>query len=357
MTRKNALLSPQKPPFIIAEMSGNHNGSLARALRIVEAAARAGVDSIKFQTYTAHTITLDCDRPDFRIDDPKSLWNGRGLFDLYQEAHTPWEWHAELFLAARRLGLVPFSTPFDATAVDFLEETVCPELYKIASFELTHLPLIAKVAATGKPIIMSAGMATKKEIAEALRTARTAGCADITLLKCTSAYPADASDANLMTMKDMAERFKVKIGLSDHTLGIGTSLAAVAMGAVAVEKHFTLCRAEGGVDSAFSLEPEEMRLLKTESERAWRARGKVVYGGTENEKNSRPFRQSVWPTRAIKAGEVLKAEDLKICRPGLSLPPRDYGRILGKIAAHDIARGERLVLADFRSPGAKRSTK
>ena len=234
-------ISKNNPPFIIAEMSGNHNGSIDRAMLIIEEAAKAGADAIKFQTYTADTMTLNCNKKDFVIDNPQSLWNGRNLYDLYTEAHTPWEWHEPMFKKARELNLVPFSTPFDLTAVDFLEK-LKPELYKIASFEITHLPLIEKVAKTGKPIIISTGVATQDDIFLAINTAKDAGAKQIILLKCTSAYPADASDANLLTMYDMAEKFGVDIGISDHTLGIGVAVVAVAYGAVAIEKHFTLDR-------------------------------------------------------------------------------------------------------------------
>ncbi|AZN70864.1 pseudaminic acid synthase [Georhizobium profundi] len=340
------LIGQDAEPFIIAEMSGNHNGSKERALEIVRAAAQCGVDCLKFQTYTADTLTLDSDLDDFVIRDDKSLWNGRRLHDLYQEAHTPWEWHADLFAAAAEHGVMAFSTPFDETAVDFLDSLGVP-MFKIASFELTHLPLIAKAAATGKPLIMSTGMGTIDEIEEAVTTARSAGANDIVLLKCTSQYPADASDANLMTIPDMARRFGVQVGLSDHTAGTGVAVAAVVHGATVIEKHFTLSRAEGGVDSAFSLEPWEMKLLKEETRRAWLSRGTVHYGGTENEKNSRAFRQSIYPSQDIQEGEIFSRANLKICRPGTSLEPRHFAGLLGKPARRAIGKGERLTLDDL----------
>ncbi len=342
----NKRIGSDAEPFVIAEMSGNHNGSRERALEIVREAARCGVDCLKFQTYTADTITLDSTLPDFVIEDPKSLWNGRQLHDLYDEAHTPWPWHAELFAAAAELGVLAFSTPFDETAVDFLDGLNVP-MFKIASFEMTHLPLIAKVARTGKPMIMSTGMATIEEIDEAVATAREHGARDIVLLKCTSQYPANASDANLLTIPDMMARWGTQVGLSDHTLGTGVAVAAVVHGATVIEKHFTLDRNDGGVDSAFSLEPWEMRLLKEETTRAWHAGGEVRYGGTENEANSRRFRQSIYPSRPIAPGEVFSRDNLKICRPGLSLEPRYFDQILGQPARRPIGMGERLTQADL----------
>lgn len=340
------LIGSDAEPFIIAEMSGNHNGSKERALEIVRAAAQCGVDCLKFQTYTADTLTLDSDRDDFVIRDEKSLWDGRRLHDLYQEAHTPWEWHADLFAAAAEHGVMAFSTPFDETAVEFLDGLGVP-MFKIASFELTHLPLIAKAAATGKPLIMSTGMATIEEIDEAVSTARASGANDIVLLKCTSQYPANASDANLLTIPDMAKRFGVQVGLSDHTPGTGVAVAAVVHGATVIEKHFTLSRADGGVDSAFSLEPWEMRLLKDETSRAWLSRGEIRYGGTENETNSRVFRQSIYPSCDIAEGEVFSATNLKICRPGSSLEPRHFSALLGKPARRALSKGERITADDL----------
>lgn len=339
-------IGPEHEPFVIAEMSGNHNGLKERALEIVRRAAETGVDCLKFQTYTPDTLTLNAETEDFIINDPKSLWNGRQLYDLYGEAYTPWEWHAELFAAANELGVLAFSTPFDESAVDFLDELGVP-MFKVASFEVTHLPLIRKIAKTGKPMIISTGMASIQEIQEAIDTAREGGCEDIVILKCTSAYPADASDANLATIADMRERFGVQVGLSDHTLGTGVAVAAVGFGATVIEKHFTLDRRDGGVDSEFSLEPWEMKLLKEETLRAWRARGEVRYDGTANEQKSRQFRQSIYPSRDIAEGEVFSRENLKICRPGLSLAPRHFDALLGKRARRAIAFGERLTENDL----------
>lgn len=338
-------------PFIIAEMSGNHNGSLQRAKDIVKAAAETGVDCLKFQTYTAETMTLDLHSDDFVIRDPKSLWNGRQLYQLYQEACTPWEWHEELFNYAKSLGVISFSTPFDLTAVDFLETLDVP-MYKIASFELTHIPLIRKVAQTGKPLIMSTGMASEADIALAVETAKANGASDIAILKCTSAYPADASDANLRTIPDMREKYGVEVGLSDHTLGTGVSVASIIYGASIVEKHFTLSRAEGGVDADFSLEPWEMKLLKEETQRAWLARGDITYSGTDNEQNSKQFRQSVYPKTDIAEGEVFSDANLKICRPGFSLAPKFYDELLGTSAKRPIKAGERLTEGDVSEDGS-----
>ncbi len=325
-------------PFLIAEMSGNHNQSLERALAIVEAAAQAGAHAIKLQTYTADTMTLDVEADGFRIQDPQSLWAGRKLYELYQEAHTPWEWHAPIFARARELGLIAFSTPFDETAVDFLETLEVPA-YKIASFEIIDLPLIRKVAATGKPMILSTGMATVAEIDEAVRTAREAGCRDIVLLKCTSTYPASPENSHLRTIPNMREMFGCEVGLSDHTLGIGAAVAAVALGASVIEKHFTLCRAEGGVDAAFSLEPAEFALLRQEAERAWQALGRVAYGPSQAELGSRVFRRSLYVIRDLRAGEVLTREHLKALRPGYGLPPKYIEVLLGKRVKRDVAKG------------------
>jgi len=325
-------------PFIIAEVSGNHNQSLDRALAIVEAAAKAGAHGLKLQTYTADTMTLDLDRDEFFIDDPNSLWKGRSLHKLYQEAYTPWEWHKAIFERARALGMIPFSTPFDATAVDFLEELGVP-CYKIASFENTDLPLIRKVAATGKPMIMSTGMATVADLDEAVRAAREAGCEDLILLKCTSTYPAAASDTNLLTIPHMRTLFECEVGLSDHTFGIGASVASIALGASVIEKHFTLARADGGVDSTFSMEPAEMAALVVESERAWMALGEVHYGLTEKEKQSMIFRRSLYVAEDLAAGEALTEKNLRIIRPGLGLPPKYFSSLIGKRVGRAVRKG------------------
>lgn len=332
------IVGPSAAPFVIAELSGNHLHSLERALAIVDAAAEAGAHALKIQTYTADTMTLDVEGGAFGITDQSSLWKGRTLYDLYQEAYTPWEWHEAIFARARERGLIAFSTPFDESAVDFLETLGVP-CYKIASFENVHLPLIRKVAATGKPIVMSTGMATASELDEAVGTARDAGCEELLLLKCTSTYPASPETTNLRTIPHMAELFDCPVGLSDHTLGIGAAVAAVALGAVAVEKHFTLARADGGVDSAFSLEPAELRALVAETEQAWRALGGVHYGPTSAEKASLQFRRSLYVAADMKAGEAFTAENLRIVRPGLGLPPKFYDVFLGKRVARDAPKG------------------
>lgn len=330
-------INSKNAPYIIAEMSGNHNQSLDKALELVEQAAKAGAHAIKLQTYTADTITLNHDSADFVIQDEKSLWNGRKLHDLYHEAHTPWEWHKPIMEKAKTLGIDCFSSPFDETAVDFLE-TLGVSAYKIASFEITHLPLIKKCAATGKTLLMSTGMATFEEIQIAYQTALEAGAKDIILFKCTSQYPANASDANLLTITDMQKHFpKAHIGLSDHTLGIGVAVAATCLGVRVIEKHFTLNRAEGGVDSAFSLEPHELQSLVEETARASVSMGEIKYGGTENEKNSRKFRQAIWVKKPLKAGDIITKDHLKICRPcpENALEPKDYDNILGQKATKD----------------------
>jgi len=331
-------IDAQHRPYLIAEMSGNHNQSLERALQIVDAAAAAGADAIKLQTYTADTMTLKVDAPDFVVQDPNSLWAGRHLHDLYAEAHTPWDWHGPIMRRAESLGLHCFSTPFDETAVDFLE-SLQVAAYKIASFELTDLPLIRKVARTGKPMIMSTGMATVAEIDEAVQCARAAGATDITLLKCTSTYPATPENSHLRTLPNLRATFGCEVGLSDHTMGLGVAVAAVALGATLIEKHFTLRRADGGVDSAFSLEPEEFRQLRIETERAWQGLGHTAYGGTQAEEKSRAFRRSLYVSAPVKAGELLSADNVRIVRPGFGLPPKFYELVLGKRASRDLAPG------------------
>lgn len=326
------------PPFVIAEMSGNHNQSIERALEIVEAAAKAGVHALKLQTYTADTMTLDIDRGEFHIDDPNSLWKGNSLYNLYQQAYTPWEWHKPIFERCKEVGIIGFSTPFDATAVDFLESLEVP-CYKIASFENTDLPLIRKVASTGKPMLISTGMATVAELDESVQAAREAGCPDLVLLKCTSTYPATPENTNLMTIPHMRELFDVQVGLSDHTMGIGVAVASLALGATVIEKHFTLRRADGGVDSAFSMEPEEMQQLVSETERSWQALGNIKYGATEAEKKSLVFRRSLYVAQDMKAGDFFTSENLKAVRPGLGLPPKYYDILLGKVVKKDVKRG------------------
>lgn len=325
-------------PFIIAEMSGNHNQSLERALAIVDAAAASGAHALKLQTYTADTITLDVSGGEFDISDPASLWNGRNLHDLYREAATPWEWHKPIMDRARSLGMACFSSPFDETAVDFLESLDAPA-YKIASFENIHLPLIRKAAATGKPLIMSTGMASLSELDEAVRTARQAGCRDLIMLKCTSTYPATPANTNIATISNMRDVFGCQIGLSDHTMGVGVAVAAVALGATVVEKHFTLSRADGGVDSTFSLEPDELAALVTETERAWQSLGHVTYGPTEAERKSLVFRRSIYVAEDMKAGEAFDARNLRIVRPGYGLPPKLIDNVLGKRITRDAPKG------------------
>jgi N-acetylneuraminate synthase len=325
-------------PFVIAEMSGNHNQSLERALEIVQAAAQAGAHAIKLQTYTPDTMTLALSSGEFFIKDESSLWKGKSLHDLYKVAHTPWEWHAPIMQRARDLGLICFSSPFDETAVDFLETLGVP-CYKIASFENTDLPLIRKVAATGKPVIISTGMASLAELDEAVRTARAAGCRDLVLLKCTSTYPATPENTNILTIPHMRAAFDCEIGISDHTMGTGVSVAAVALGATVIEKHFTLNRADGGVDSTFSMEPAEMRALVVESGRAWQALGGISYGATSVEQKSLSFRRSLYITRDLAPGDVLTAENLRAIRPGNGLPPKYIDVFMGRRVAAAVKRG------------------
>jgi pseudaminic acid synthase len=326
------------PPFIIAEMSGNHNQSLERALEIVEAAAKMGVHALKIQTYTADTMTLDLDRDEFFINDSKSLWKGNTLYSLYEKAYTPWEWHKPIFDKCKDLGIIGFSTPFDFTSVDFLESLDVP-FYKIASFENIDLPLICKVASTRKPLIISTGMATIAELGETVAAARAAGCQDLVLLKCTSSYPATPSDSNLRTIPHLRDLFNVQVGLSDHTLGLGVAVASVAVGATVIEKHFTLCRSDGGVDAAFSMEPEEARQLVIETERAWQAMGTIYYGRTDAEEKSLVFRRSLYITEDLKVGDVLTPDNLRAIRPGYGLQPKHYETLLGKTVVIDIKKG------------------
>lgn len=332
------LIGCDHPPFVIAEMSGNHNQSLERALEIAEAAARTGAHALKIQTYTPDTMTLDLDEREFHISDPKSLWAGTSLYKLYGEAYTPWEWHEPIFKRARELGIIAFSTPFDDTAVDFLESLDVP-CYKIASFENTDLPLISRVAATGKPLVISTGMATVAELDETVRAAREAGCKDLVLLKCTSTYPATPENTNILTIPHLRELFKCEVGLSDHTMGVGVSVASVALGATVIEKHFTLNRADGGVDSTFSMEPSEMMQLVKETGSAWQALGQVSYGPINVEKKSLQYRRSLYVVQDIKAGEVLTLENLRAIRPGLGLPPKYLHQVLGKKVNRNIPKG------------------
>ena len=325
-------------PLVIAEMSGNHNQSLERALEIVDAAAQSGAHALKIQTYTAETMTIDIREREFFISDEKSLWKGESLFDLYKKAYTPWEWHEAIFDRAKNHKMLAFSTPFDKTAVDFLENLNVP-CYKIASFENIDLPLIRYVAATGKPMIISTGMATFAELDETVEAARSAGCKDLVLLKCTSTYPSTPDDSNILTIPEMRSRYGCEIGISDHTMGIGVSVAAVALGATVVEKHFTLQRADGGVDSAFSMEPQEMAQLVIETERAWQALGKVQHGPTAKEKASLVFRRSLYVVADVKTGEKLTPANVRAIRPGNGIAPKFYDEVIGKTAKRDITRG------------------
>ncbi len=322
-------------PFIIAEMSGNHNQSIDRALAIVDAAAAAGADAIKLQTYTADTMTI---KGAYQITDDSSLWKGRELYDLYKEAYTPWEWHKPIFDRAKEKGILAFSSPFDETAVDFLETLNVP-LYKVASFENTDWPLLKRIAKTGKPIIMSTGVSNLSDIDESVRVLRNSGCNELVLLKCTSTYPATPENTNLSTIPHLQQLFNCITGLSDHTMGIGASVAAVALGARVIEKHFTLRRADGGVDSAFSLEPEELQALVTESERAFLALGSIQYGVQKAEQKSKNFKRSIYISQDLKSGDVITMDNIKIIRPGLGLESRYLDMILGRKVQRDVAAG------------------
>jgi N-acetylneuraminate synthase len=332
----------KKLPFVIAEMSGNHNQSLERALEIVAAAARTGAHAIKLQTYTAETMTLDLKEREFFVSDEKNPWKGQSLYDLYKIAHTPWDWHQPIFDCAKEHGLICFSTPFDETAVDFLEKLRVP-IYKIASFENTDIPLIRRVAATGKPLIISTGMATQEELDESVDAARKAGCKELTLLKCTSTYPATPENSNLLTIPYLKDRYGCEIGLSDHTLGIGVAISSVALGATVIEKHLTLKRSDGGVDAAFSLEPNEMKQLVEETARAWQSLGKGFIGPTEAEKPSITFRRSLYIVKDLKAGDVLTKENIRAIRPGLGLSPKNLDAVLGKKMKSSVKMGTALA--------------
>jgi len=334
------------PPLVIAEMSGNHNQSLDRALAIVDAAAEAGAHALKLQTYTADTITLNVRGGDFEIGDQGSLWAGQNLHDLYAKAYTPWEWHTPIMERAQQRGMLCFSSPFDESAVDFLEELGAPA-YKIASFENNHLPLIRKAASTGKPLIISTGMASLGELEQAVAAAREAGCRDLILLKCTSTYPATPTSTNIRTIPHLRDLFNCEVGLSDHTIGVGVSVASVALGSTVIEKHFTISRAEGGVDSAFSLEPQELAALVQESERAWQCLGQVCYGPTKEECKSLQFRRSIYVAADIAEGEIFTDENLRIVRPGHGAPPGFMDQLLGKRANRNFIKGEPLLLSSL----------
>jgi N-acetylneuraminate synthase len=340
MTIDGRKIGPGEPPYIIAEMSGNHNGSLQRALALIDVAKKAGADAVKLQTYTADTITIDHDGPEFTIRG--GLWDGRTLYELYQEAHTPWAWQEELFTRGREIGITVFSSPFDETAVDFLEGLDAPA-YKIASFEIVDLPLIERCAHTGKPLIVSTGMANLCEIQEAVNTARGAGCEQLVLLHCVSGYPAPAEEYNLATIRHMAETFRVPAGISDHTLGTAVSVAAAALGACVVEKHLTLKRVDGGPDAAFSLEPEEMRQMAQACRTAFASVGKVSYARGVSEQQNVVFRRSLYATKFIEEGERFSRQNIRSIRPGFGLSPKHLTKILGRRAAAPIERGTALT--------------
>ena len=339
---ENHSIGSNYEPFIIAEMSGNHNQSLDRALKIVDAVASTGAHALKLQTYTADTMTLNIEKDEFLINDPDNLWKGRNLYELYEEAHTPWEWHGPIFKRAKQNGLICFSSPFDDTAVDFLEDLNVPA-YKIASFENIHLSLIKKVASTGKPIIISTGMANLAELEDIISVLETEKCKNFILLKCTSTYPASPENSNILTIPYLKTLFGCEVGLSDHTMGIGTSVAAVAHGATVIEKHFTLNRNDGGIDSQFSLEPQEMKQLVNETKRAWQSIGEVFIGPSEKEKLSLKYRRSIYTTKDLKKGDKINKNNIRIIRPGLGLPPKYFDIILGRRVISDVKRGTPII--------------
>jgi N-acetylneuraminate synthase len=333
-------IGPDFPPYIIAELSANHNGDINRAFKIIEEAKKAGADAIKLQSYTHETITIDCDSEEFQIRG--GLWDGQTLYNLYKGAHMPWEWHKPLFAKAKELGITIFSSPFDFTAVDLLEKLDAPA-YKIASFEIIDLPLIARVAKTGKPMIISTGMATEIEIQEAVSTAKANGCNELVVLQCVSGYPAPADQYNLRTISDIANRFEVLSGLSDHTIDNATAVASVALGACLIEKHVTLDRNGGGADDSFSLEPTELAQLCADAKTAWAALGKVSYERTEAEKGNIKFRRSLYVVQDVAAGECFTSHNVKSIRPGFGLAPKYYNDVIGKVALSDIAKGTALT--------------
>ena len=331
----------KEKPFIIAEMSGNHNQSLERALAIVDAAAEAGVDAVKLQTYTADTMTLNIRKKEFMVKDAQSLWAGKSLYELYQEAHTPWEWHKPIFERCKEKGILGFSTPFDKTSLEFLETLNVP-CYKIASLENTDLPLISKVAATKKTLLISSGTANVGELSEAVDVARKNGCKELILLKCTTSYPADPKDSNLRTIPHMKELFQCEVGLSDHTLGLGAAVASVALGAAVIEKHFTLSRGDGGVDAAFSLEPQEMKQLVVECHRAFQAMGTISYQRTKSEEKSLQFRRSLYVVEDVQAGEPVTEKNVRAIRPGLGLEPKYLELVRGARFSQSVSKGTAL---------------
>ncbi len=332
------LINKSSEPFIIAEMSGNHNQSLDRALEIVDAAAKIGVDAIKLQTYTADTMTLDLHENEFFIKDKKNIWKGNSLYDLYKVAYTPWEWHEAIMKRANQLDLICFSTPFDESAVDFLEDLNVPA-YKIASFENVHLPLIKKVAITGKPVIVSTGMATLSEIDEIIITLTENGCENFSLLKCNSSYPTIHSDSNIITIPHMKKMFQCEVGLSDHTMGIGAAIAAISHGASIVEKHFTINRDDGGIDSSFSMQQNEMELLVKEAKYAWQSIGEIHYGPTKSEKREKKYQRSIYVINDISSGDRLSENNIGIIRPGLGLKPKYFEQLINKKVNKDLKKG------------------
>jgi pseudaminic acid synthase len=332
-------IGPDHPPYVIAEMSGNHNGDIGRAVALIEAAKAAGADAVKLQTYTADTLTLDHDGPGFTIQG--GLWDGRRLHELYQEAHTPWDWHPRLFERARAVGITAFSSPFDPTAVAFLDDLGAPA-FKVASFELVDTPLIELMARTGKPLILSTGLASPQDIAEAVAAARAGGCRDLVLLHCASGYPTPASQMHLRTLADLAAAHGTLVGLSDHSMGTAVSVAAVALGACVIEKHFTLARSDGGPDAAFSLEPDELARLTTDCRTAWEALGSVRYEEVEAEAASREHRRSLYVTADVAKGEPLTPHNVRSIRPGFGLAPKHLPSVLGRVTARDLKRGEPL---------------
>lgn len=342
----NRIIGESEPPYIIAELSGNHNMSKERALELVRKAKECGADAVKLQTYKADTMTLDISTDEFFIKDPGSLWEGKSLYQLYEEAHTPWEWHEDIFKLAKDLGIDSFSSPFDETAVDFLEELDVP-CYKIASFENTDIPLIRKIASTGKPVMMSTGMASLKELAISVEELKSFGCKEIILLKCTSAYPAEAKDANMLMIPKLRDIFDLNIGLSDHSMGNTVPLVATSLGVVVIEKHFTLDRNDGGVDSAFSMEPAEFKELVLEVKKAKSALGTGKFSLSDKEKSSKRYRRSIYISTDLNEGEVLSLENVKVIRPSLGLEPIHLENILGKKVNKNLKKGTPLSWDDF----------
>ena len=348
MKIKNIKIGINQPPIIIAEMSGNHNKSLQNAINIVEQAKLCGVKFLKLQTYTHDTITLNSKKKDFLINDKKSIWYGKNLYKLYKQAHTPWEWHHPIFQKAKELGIICFSSPFDLSAVDFLEDLKVPA-YKIASFEITDFPLIKRVAKTNKPIILSTGMASKKEIIEAIKLIKKSGKSEFALLKCTSSYPADPKDINLKTIIDMRKKFKCEVGISDHTLGIGVSIASIAFQSTIIEKHFTLKRKDGGVDSKFSIEPHEMKQLVIESKSAWESIGSIKYGFKPSEKMSIKYRKSIYIFKDMKKNEEFTHKNIKVIRPGLGMHSKYFNQIIGLRVNKSVSKGTALIASMIKN--------